>query len=117
MSAIEIKNLKKVYQSKGQPMTALKDLSFSIKQGELFEITEDYTKAEANYLKLIEFYGEDILADDSHYRLAKLYENKLGQTEKAKQYYEQIIFEFADSIYYVDARKRYRLLRGDEIDQ
>lgn len=88
-----------------------------LKQGELFEITEDYAKAEANYLKLIEFYGEDILADDAHYRLAKLYENKLGQTEKAKQYYEQIIFEFADSIYYVDARKRYRLLRGDDIDQ
>ncbi len=87
-----------------------------LKQGELFEKTEDYTKAETNYLKLIEFYGEDILADDAYYRLAKLYENKLGQTEKAKQYYEQIIFEFADSIYFVDARKRYRLLRGDEIN-
>ncbi len=36
MSAIEITNLKKVYQSKGKPMTALKDLSFTIRQGELF---------------------------------------------------------------------------------
>lgn len=88
-----------------------------LKQGELYEKTKDYTKAEANYLKLIEFYLEDILADDAFYRLAKLYENKLGRPEKAKEYYEQIIFEFADSIYFVDARKRFRLLRGDDIDQ
>jgi TolA-binding protein len=87
-----------------------------LKQGELYEKTEQYTKAEENYLKLIEFYKEDILADDAFYRLGKLYENKLGQPEKAKQFYEQIIFEFADSIYFVDARKRYRLLRGDEIE-
>jgi len=88
-----------------------------LKQGELYEKTEQYAKAEINYLKLIEFYKEDILADDAFYRLGNLYENKLGQPEKAKQFYEQIIFEFANSIYYVDARKRFRLLRGDAIDQ
>ena len=33
--------------------------------------------------------------------------------EKAKEYYEQIIFNFADSIYFVEARKKYRALRGD----
>ncbi len=87
-----------------------------LKMGELYEIKKEYTKAEASYLTLIQFYNEDILADDAHYHLAKLYETKLGQPEKAKQYYEQIIFNFADSIYFVEARKKFRILRGDEIE-
>ncbi len=87
-----------------------------LKIGELYEIKKEYTKAETSYLALIQFYNEDILADDAHYHLAKLYETKLAQPEKAKQYYEQIIFNFADSIYFVEARKKYRLLRGDEIE-
>lgn len=87
-----------------------------LKQGELYEITGQFDKAEANYLKIIEFYKNDILADDAYYRLAKLYENQLQLPEKAKAYYEQIIFNFADSIYLVEARKKYRSLRGDAIN-
>ncbi|GEQ85097.1 hypothetical protein ULMS_06050 [Patiriisocius marinistellae] len=87
-----------------------------LKQGELFEKTKQFTKAEANYLKLIELYKTDILADDAYYRLAKLYENELQDQVKAKEFYEQIIFNFADSIYFVEARKRFRMLRGDEIE-
>ncbi|QNJ97692.1 tetratricopeptide repeat protein [Constantimarinum furrinae] len=87
-----------------------------LKQGELFEITGQFEKAEANYLKLIEFYKDDILADDAHFRLAKLYEEKLQQPQKAKEFYEQIIFNYADSIYFVEARKKFRSLRGDAVN-
>jgi len=87
-----------------------------LKMGELYEIKNDYIKAETSYLTLIQFYNDDILADDAHFHLAKLYETKLDQPEKAKQYYEQIIFNFADSIYFVEARKKFRILRGDEIE-
>lgn len=87
-----------------------------LKQGEIYEKKGEYEKAEANYLKIIEFYNEDILADDAHYRLAKIYEEKLDQPDKAKAQYEAIIFNFADSIYFVDARKKYRALRGDAIN-
>ncbi len=86
------------------------------KLGELYENKNEIDKAEATYLKLIQFYNEDILADDAHYRLAKLYENKLELPEKAKEYYEYIIFNFADSIYFIEARKKYRILRGDAIE-
>jgi len=87
-----------------------------LKQAELFEKTNQYTRAEANYLKLIEFFNEDILADDAHFRLAKLYEEELNQPDKAKEQYEQIIFNFSDSIYFVEARKKFRSLRGDAIN-
>jgi tetratricopeptide (TPR) repeat protein len=87
-----------------------------LKQGEIFEKLGQFNKAEANYLKIIEFYNEDILADDAHFRLAKIYEEKLDQPDKAKTQYEAIIFNFADSIYFVEARKKYRNLRGDAIN-
>ena len=87
-----------------------------LKLGELYEANGDYEKAVESYLALIEFYNEDILADDAHYQLAKLYETKLNQPQKAKEYYELLIFNFEDSIYFVEARKKYRMLRGDEIE-
>ncbi|WP_310991565.1 tetratricopeptide repeat protein [Aequorivita marina] len=87
-----------------------------LKQGELYEKLGAFKKAESNYLKIIEFYGDDILADDAHFRLAKIYEEKLDEPEKAKAQYEQLIFNFADSIYFVEARKKFRTLRGDAIN-
>ncbi len=87
-----------------------------LKQGELFEKEGDYNKAEANYIKITSLYKEDILADDAYYRLAKIYQDKLDQPEKAKAAFETIIFNFADSIYFVEARKEYRTLRGDALN-
>ena len=86
------------------------------KQARLFEELKDYTRAEANYLAIIENYREDILADDAYFRLAELYSNQLAQPEKAKEFYEKIIFDYADSIFFVEARKKYRALRGDAIN-
>ncbi len=85
-------------------------------QAKLHEEYNTYKKAETNYLKIIRFFNDGILADEAHYRLAQLYEFELGQPEKAKENYERIIFDFADSIYYVDAQKRFRSLRGDAIN-
>jgi tetratricopeptide (TPR) repeat protein len=87
-----------------------------LRQGRLYEETNQFEKAEANYQKIIELYKEDILADDAYYHLAKLYENRLAMPEKAKDLYEQIIYDFADSIYFVEARRRFRMLRGDDIE-
>lgn len=87
-----------------------------LKLGQIYEQTHEYEKAELSYLQLIETYGEDILSDDAHYRLGRLYEEVLEQPEKAKEQYQILIFEHEDSIYFVEARKRFRRLRGDEIN-
>lgn len=86
------------------------------KQAKLFEKKKLYNKAEANYLEIIKDYKEDILADDAHYYLAELYNTYLAKPEDAKQLYEKIIFEFEDSIYFIEARKKFRMLRGDSIN-
>ncbi len=99
-------------QHKGEK---IEDEAF-LRQAKLFEKEKQYEKAKVNYLKIIEFYGDDILADDAYYWLAELYVNELGEPEKAKELYEKIIFNHADSIYFVDSRKKYRTLRGDAIN-
>ncbi|EDM45553.1 hypothetical protein SCB49_07087 [unidentified eubacterium SCB49] len=87
-----------------------------LRQANLYKKTGDYLKAELNYKKLIELFNEDILADDAHFLLAKMYEFDLAQPEKAKELYEQIIFNYADSIFFTEARLRFRMLRGDLIE-
>ena len=85
------------------------------KQAELYTRNGSYILAEKNYLKIVDIYSDGVLADDSYYMLGELYSEKLKDTEKAKNMYEKIIFEFPSSIYLVEARKKYRRLRGEDI--
>lgn len=87
-----------------------------LKQADLYETSGEFEKAEQNYLKLIQYYKTGVLGDNAHFQLAELYAGVLQQPEKAQEFYEKIIFNYADSIYFVDARKKFRQLRGDEIE-
>ena len=73
----------------------------------------DTDAALANYNKLIELYQDSILVDDAYYAAAQIYEREKGDLENARAYYERLIFDHADSIFFVDARERFRILRGD----
>ena len=86
------------------------------KQAELFEKTKKFDFAENNYQKIIALQSDGILVDNCYFKLGQLYENQLNDLEKAKEMYQKIIFEFPSSIYLVDARKRFRKLRGDVIN-
>ena len=61
-------------------------------------------------------YNYDILADDALYLEAKIYQENLGQKDKAMELYREILQKFPGSIYSADARKRFRILRGDAIN-
>ncbi len=87
-----------------------------LKQGELLEAIHDYEAAKFNYQKIIEFYGDGILADDARFALAELYRNILNEPEKAKEHYEKIIYNYQDSYYFPQARHHFRVLRGDSIN-
>ncbi len=86
------------------------------KQAKLFEKKKQYDKAITNYELIIANYSDDIFADDAYYHLAELYNNVLDEPEKAKALYEKIIFNHQDSIFFVEARKQFRMLRGDTIN-
>ncbi len=84
-------------------------------EAQIYEKKRDYPKAAALYLEVVEKYKEDIRADNSLYNLAQLYEFKMIDLEKAKTLYEQIFIDYSGSVFAVDARKRFRILRGDKM--
>jgi tetratricopeptide (TPR) repeat protein len=85
-----------------------------LNQATLLESLQQYERAAQNYQTLIDNYSDGILADDAYYRLGMLYELQLADPEKAKALYEKIIYNHGDSIHLIDARRRYRRLRGDD---
>ena len=87
-----------------------------LKQAELYQTQKKYDEALLNYQKIITFYGNGILADDAYYALGELYRKIYKDTAKAKEHYEKIIYNYQDSYYFPQARKNFRLLRGDSIN-
>jgi tetratricopeptide (TPR) repeat protein len=60
-------------------------------------------------------YSTDLWGDDAIFMLADIYENKLNQSGKALELYQKIITDFPGSLYVIEARKRFRALRGDKL--
>ncbi len=87
-----------------------------LKQAQLFEKQNKYEDAQLNYQKIITFYGNGILADDAYYALGELYRKQFNDPIKAKEQYEKIIYNYQDSYYFPEARKNFRILRGDAIN-
>ncbi len=63
--------------------------------------------------KIYTYHKYDILSDDAAFQMAEIYELNLDNKEKAIEYYKKILFECKGSLLTVEARKRFRALRGD----
>jgi len=86
------------------------------KQAGIFFKKGDFKKAGELYFKVFETYPDDILGDDALYKLALLTENNLNDKAKAQELYEMLLTKYPGSLYVVDARKRFRSLRGDKLN-
>jgi tetratricopeptide (TPR) repeat protein len=75
-----------------------------------------YDTAATFLQKLLELHPTEILVDNALLDLGRLYEEKLNDPEKAKGYYEKLLFEQGGSIFVPEARERFRHLRGDHAD-
>ncbi len=75
----------------------------------------DYDKALELYTDIYTNYVEEIRADNSLFAAAEIYEYYLQDLDKAKELYEKLFIDFSNSTYAVEARKRYRTLRGDNV--
>ena len=83
--------------------------SIAIKQG-------DYEKAIIYLQEVVDKYEDEILSDDALFKMGDIYERKLNNPEKATECYKAIIKDHKDSIYVVEARKRFNQLKGDKIN-
>ena len=82
-------------------------------EAKLYEKKRDYLKAEELYQLIVDTFPDEIRADNALYNMAQLYEHQLANPEKAKACYEKLFMEYTDSTFAIDARKRFRILRGD----
>jgi tetratricopeptide (TPR) repeat protein len=74
-----------------------------------------YQKSAEYLQQIIDNHPEEIRADNALFQLAELYEQQLGEEDKAKSLYETLFIDFSGSTLAVEARKRYRILRGDAV--
>lgn len=96
------------------PSTPIADEAWYLK-AEIYRFKNRYNDALEMYRIVAEQFEYDILADNAVYMLASLYQNQFNNPEKAMEYYLKIVTDYSSSIYVAEARKQYRILRGDKI--
>ncbi len=87
-----------------------------MRKAEIYLNSGNIESSLAMYQKIIDEWDYDILADDAIYKQARIYEDKLKETSKAMQLYEKILLEKSGSVFTAEARKRFRELRGDNLN-
>ncbi|MHB1179662.1 MAG: tetratricopeptide repeat protein, partial [Daejeonella sp.] len=81
----------------------------------IFLKSNEHDQAVIQLQAIVDKYANDLWGDDAIFMLADLYENKLNQSGKALELYQRIITDFPGSLFVIEARKRFRLLRGDKL--
>lgn len=109
---LALEQFEKILQEhKGEDIEAVTHLRI----GKILERQKDYLKALEHYDAIITRFSDGIYLDEALFFSAEIYNKYLGNPEKAKELYEKVIFNHQDSIYFIEARKQYRILRGDEV--
>ena len=88
-----------------------------LKKSRAMQLQGKWAEAATYLEELLKYYSEDILADDALFQLGYMYENQLNDKEKAAEFYKRILFNYKGSLYVVEARKRFRALRGDKPEE
>lgn len=84
-------------------------------KAQVYKKKREYETAAELLQNIVDNYPEEIRADNALFELAELYERHLDDSEKAKILYETLFIDYSDSTLAVEARKRFRQLRGDDI--
>jgi tetratricopeptide (TPR) repeat protein len=84
-------------------------------QAKLYIKQKRYEDAILSLAEIVAADNQGLLTDDVYFMMAEIYNYNLNDIEKAKEYYQKIIFEQPSSIYLVEARNKFRKLRGDNL--
>ena len=74
-----------------------------------------FAEADSLLQRLADYYPYDILADDALFLRAEIQERQFNNIEIAMELYQEILMNYPGSLFAVEARKRYRILRNDNI--
>lgn len=82
-------------------------------KGKIAFLQRRYNDMITLYESLIEKFPDEVKTDNAIMAIAETYEIQLGEKSKAQEWYEKLFLEFSSSTLAVNARKKYRELRGD----
>jgi tetratricopeptide (TPR) repeat protein len=97
------------------PNNALAD-DILMAKARIFIQQKEYAPAVPLLQKIADDHKFDLWADDAIFMLGDIYENHLHDPEKAKAFYQKIITDYPGSLFINEARKRFRILRGDKMN-
>ena len=86
------------------------------KKAMIMDAKRNYAEEDSLLRQVDERFSDGVLADDALFHRAELHEKRFKDLAKAMELYQDLITKFPGSLYVVDARKRFRTLRGDLIN-
>ena len=86
------------------------------KKAMIMDAKRNYPEEDSLLRKIGEQYEDGVLADDALFHRAELYEKRFKDNSKAMELYQDLLTNFPGSLYVVDARKKFRALRGDALN-
>lgn len=91
----------------------LDDISYL--KAQIYVRKKEFEKAVPLLEDIIKNFKTDLKGDDATFLLATIYDQHLHQKDKAMELYKSIITDYNSSLLVIEARKNYRLLRGDKL--
>ncbi len=85
------------------------------KKGEIRRKQGKYAEADSLFQQVVREYPGEIMADEALMQAAGLNQKQLKNPEMAMKLYQELLNQYPGSIFVPDARKQFRMLRGDKI--
>jgi tetratricopeptide (TPR) repeat protein len=86
---------------------------FLMRKAEIFDNLGQYVLSDSLFKEVYTRFNESYQADDAILRSALLNELKINNITEAQRLYELLFEQYPSSIFANEARRKYRLLRGD----
>jgi tetratricopeptide (TPR) repeat protein len=86
-------------------------------KAQMFVKKKEFERAVPLLEDIIKNFKTDLKGDDATFVLAEINDVHLNNKEKALELYKTIITDYNSSLLVIEARKRYRLLRGDKLPE
>ncbi len=84
-------------------------------KGNLEYRRQNFEAAKTYYEAVVNKYPEELRADNALYKLADMALNIFHDKDRARELYEKLFLDYPDSTFAIEARKKFRQLRGDDI--
>ncbi|TSA25841.1 MAG: hypothetical protein D4R67_09190 [Bacteroidetes bacterium] len=87
-----------------------------LKKAEIYRKLGEYRVADSLLNRIAIDYPDEVIADRALFIQGGLHEKELGDPAGAMEIYGRLLELYPSSIYVIDARKRYRVIRGDKVE-